>query len=285
MQTIDWLPLCATVLALGMRHGLDADHLAAIDGLTRYNSQRGSSLARWCGVLFSLGHGSVVILVAATVGAAAAAYHVPEWARAFGAWVSILFLVAVGLLNLRTVLRTPVDEMVPLVGVRSGLFPRLMRTAQPMGIVAIGVLFAISFDTLSQAVFFAAIATQFGAVRTGVVLGLLFLVGMLLVDGANGAWIAGLLKRQDRRARMASRAVGLLVALLSFGVAALGVVRYFSRVADAALDGRELALGVVIALVVALGITLTGRLARYREDAGAGCPPVPITPNSTGERA
>ena len=36
----DWTSLCAVVFLLGMRHGLDADHLAAIDGLTRLN-QRG----------------------------------------------------------------------------------------------------------------------------------------------------------------------------------------------------------------------------------------------------
>jgi len=258
---MEWLPLCGTVLALGMRHGLDADHLAAIDGLTRYNAYMGSRLARWCGALFSIGHGAVVMLVAGTIGAAAAAYSVPAWARAFGAWVSIFFLVAMGLLNLHTVLRTPADEMVPVAGMRTAVLSNLTRTCQPLGIVAIGALFAISFDTLSQAVLFSAIAAQFGAMRTALALGLLFMLGMMLVDGVNGAWVAGLLKRQDRRARLASRGIGLLVAILSFAVAALGVLRYFSHGADVALDSREVAIGVTVVLAMVVGIILIGREA------------------------
>jgi len=229
MGSIDWLPLCGTVLALGMRHGLDADHLAAIDGLTRYNSYVGSRLARWCGALFSIGHGGVVMLVAGTIGAAAGSYSVPDWARSSGAWISIVFLVGIGLLNLRTVLRTPVGELVPVAGVRSVLLSGLTRTSRPLGIIAIGALFAVSFDTLSQAVFFAAIAAQFGAASAGIALGLLFMLGMMLVDGINGAVVAGLLRRGDRGALVASRAIGLLVVTLSFAVAALGVVRYFNQ--------------------------------------------------------
>ena len=33
----EWLALLGLVFVLGAKHGLDADHLAAIDGLTRYN--------------------------------------------------------------------------------------------------------------------------------------------------------------------------------------------------------------------------------------------------------
>src|SRR2546423_14708068 len=51
-----------------MRHGLDADHLAAIDGLTRFNAQSQPRLARLCGALFALGHGVLVIIVALAVG-------------------------------------------------------------------------------------------------------------------------------------------------------------------------------------------------------------------------
>lgn len=167
------------------------------------------------------------MLVAGTIGAAATSYSVPGWARSFGAWTSIVFLVAIGLLNLRTLLRTPVNERVPVAGVRSALLSGLTRTTSPVGIVAIGALFAVSFDTLSQAVFFSAIAAQFGAASAGIALGILFMLGMMLVDGLNGAWVARLLRRPDLGGRVMSRAIGLLVVAFSFGVAALGVVRYF----------------------------------------------------------
>lgn len=48
----------ALVFMLGMRHGMDADHLAAIDGFARLRP------SRWTGVLFGLGHGLVVTVLA-----------------------------------------------------------------------------------------------------------------------------------------------------------------------------------------------------------------------------
>jgi hypothetical protein len=64
----DWVALAALAFTLGLKHGLDADHLATIDGLTRFNARARPAMARWCGALFSLGHGAVVVVVAVTVG-------------------------------------------------------------------------------------------------------------------------------------------------------------------------------------------------------------------------
>jgi hypothetical protein len=52
-----WLALVAVVFLLGAQHGFDPDHLAAIDGLARFNAAARPRLARWSGLLFSLGHG------------------------------------------------------------------------------------------------------------------------------------------------------------------------------------------------------------------------------------
>jgi nickel/cobalt transporter (NiCoT) family protein len=257
-SSMAWFPLCCTVFALGLRHGLDPDHLAAIDGLTRFNSGVRPGLARWCGALFSIGHGGVVILVAVTVGNAATRHAIPGWARDFGAWVSIGFLVILGLLNLRLVLRTPASEIVHPAGLRSRLLSRLTGTTHPLAIAGIGALFAVSLDTLSQAVLFSATASRFGGSASAVVLGALFTLGMLLVDGMNGAWIAALLTRADRSARVASRAVGLFVAVLSLAVATLGVIHYYSPGWDAILESSELHIGVLLVIGVALGSILLG---------------------------
>ena len=46
-------PLIMLAVVLGMKHGMDADHLATIDGLTRFNASAGrKKLARLCGFLF-----------------------------------------------------------------------------------------------------------------------------------------------------------------------------------------------------------------------------------------
>jgi len=90
----DTLGLAALVFVLGLKHGLDPDHLVAIDGLTR------SSRSRWCGLFFSLGHGLVVTLVGIAVAVVASDWQVPRWLEHTGAWVSIGVLLALGIANL-----------------------------------------------------------------------------------------------------------------------------------------------------------------------------------------
>src|SRR5258707_8754377 len=83
----DILGLAALVFVLGLKHGLDPDHLVAIDGFTR------SSRSRWCGLFFSLGHGVVVTLVGVGVALIAADWQPPQWLEYTGAWISIGVLV------------------------------------------------------------------------------------------------------------------------------------------------------------------------------------------------
>ena len=123
----DLLGLCAVVLLLGLRHGFDADHLATIDALTRHHLQRGSGQARWIGVLFSLGHGAVVIAVALVVSQLASRWQVPAWLMAFGAWTSIAILALLALLNIASLRRTPRHEHVRPVGLRGRWLSGLVR--------------------------------------------------------------------------------------------------------------------------------------------------------------
>src|SRR5512137_1976848 len=99
----EWSALCALVFLLGLKHGFDADHLATIDGLTRFNTRAGRPFARYCGVLFSLGHGLVVLAVAVLVSLASTRWETPQWLETSGVWISIGFLTLLGVLNLRAV--------------------------------------------------------------------------------------------------------------------------------------------------------------------------------------
>src|SRR5947209_3130901 len=114
-----WFSLISVVLLLGIKHGLDPDHLAAIDGLTRYNAASRPRLSRWSGLLFSIGHGAVVTAVAVAVATVATEWRAPQWVEHVGSWISIAFLVLLGVANLAAVLRTPRDEVVRAVGLRS----------------------------------------------------------------------------------------------------------------------------------------------------------------------
>jgi high-affinity nickel-transport protein len=258
----DWSALCALVLLLGMRHGFDADHLAAIDGLTRLASRRQRSYARYCGALFSLGHGAIVLVIAALVGLLSERWTPPVWLDAFGAWVSIAFLLLLGIVNLRAVLETESGSVVPLVGIKGPLFARLMPARSPTGVAAVGALFALSFDTISQSALFAVTAAQFGGLFHALTLGLLFVLGMLLSDGLNGWWISRLIARADQIAFLASRIMSVAVSGVSLLVAGLGIGKMLSTSIDIWTDGKEQVFGGGVVLVIALSYLTAHALAR-----------------------
>lgn len=211
-------------LLLGMQHGLDPDHLATIDGMARQNLEKNSRLARRSGLWFALGHGTVVTMVAAVAASVRDAWQVPDYFETLGAWISILFLLALGILNGTALLYAPARQRWPIAGINARLAGRF-RVSHPMAIALTGALFALSFDTLSQAALFAA------AYRTGsntlyaLALGASFTLGMLLTDTLNGWWSAYLMLRANRDAAVLSRMMGGMVAILSLLVATLGALR------------------------------------------------------------
>ena len=157
----DWSALCAIVFLLGLKHGFDADHLATIDGLTRLNARHGRPFARYCGALFSLGHGAVVIAIALAVGLASERWNTPLWLDAVGAWLSIVVLTALGIVNLRAVLAADQPQVVASVGLKGRFLGRLAQARRPGAVALVGALFALSFDTVSQSALFAMTAGSY----------------------------------------------------------------------------------------------------------------------------
>src|SRR2546430_6040225 len=105
----DLAGLVLMVFLLGLRHGMDPDHLATVDGLARYNARDRPRVARWSGCLFSLGHGAVVTLVAGFVAATLHDGAAPQWLERLGAWVSLAVLPRLGIRNIFAGLPTPPD--------------------------------------------------------------------------------------------------------------------------------------------------------------------------------
>jgi high-affinity nickel-transport protein len=248
----DWLALVAVVFFLGLKHGLDPDHLAAIDGLTRFNAGKSPRLSRWSGLLFSAGHGLVVTLVAVTVATIAIDWRAPEWLENTGAWISIGFLGILGMANLHAVLRTPRGEVVRPAGFRSRLFARFTQASHPVLIAAVGAAFAISFDTISQAVLFSLTGSHVAGWLFATFLGLVFTFGMVVTDALNGLWVSRLLVRADARTAAASRAMSLAIALLALAIAATGAARHALPALDERLGEWSLALGIAVVATVAL---------------------------------
>src|SRR5581483_11836304 len=89
---------------LGLRHAVDADHIATIDNIVRKLMQEGKQPLS-VGLFFALGHSLSVILVAVTVAATALAVQerfnkFNELGGIVGTGVSAFFLLSIGAVNL-----------------------------------------------------------------------------------------------------------------------------------------------------------------------------------------
>jgi high-affinity nickel-transport protein len=259
-----WTALCLLATALGARHGFDADHLATVDGLTRCNARTHPALARFCGTLFSLGHGLVVCGVAFAAASLTTGWQTPGWLEATGVGVSIAFLFGLAFLNVRAVLTADPRAVVAPIGVRSRLLGRFVTVRKPWAVAAVGMLFAFSFDTISQATLFALAAGRFGGVAEALFVAGLFVLGMLIVDGINGVWISRLIRRADRTAAIASRVMALTVAAISAAVGCFTVAKLLSPSVDAWAEGRELFLGGTVVAGVLAAFAASMLAARRR---------------------
>lgn len=265
MLHADWMGLLLLAFMLGLRHGMDPDHLATIDGIARANSSTRPRLARWSGLLFSLGHGMTVILATAVISLLASTGHIPEWFDALGAWISIFFLFTLGLSNLYLVLRTPSGDLVKMCGVKSRLFNFLfIRTQRPGWVILVGALFALSFDTMSQVAFFSISAPQPHGWLAPFLLGLVFMFGMLLTDGLNGYWVARMMLRTDRLALISSRVLGLAVAGLSLIVGCLAVIQQLFPDKGIHTFLSPLQQGATVVVVILLSFVLATRMSRTK---------------------
>ena len=261
--------LAALAFLLGLKHGFDADHLATIDGLTRVNTRAGRSFARYCGALFSLGHGAIVVAIALAVSAAFSRWQTPGWLETAGITISIFFLTLLGVLNLRAVWQAAPDEIVAPVGLKGRWLGALGRTQNPIVVALVGALFAVSFDTISQAAFFALAGGQFGGPAYAATLGLLFVLGMFVTDGINGLWISRLILRADASARIASRVMSLVVGSVSLLVAAFSAAKLLLPHVDAWAEGKELVFGGLVVALVFAGFAWGRAAAQARTTAQA----------------
>jgi len=264
-----WTALCLLAFGLGMKHGFDADHLATIDGITRCNARTRPGLARVAGSLFSLGHGAVVLLVALAAGSLSSGFQTPAWLELTGIGVSILFLFGLAYVNVRAVLTAAPDAVVAPAGLKGRLLGRFVTVRRPWAVAAVGALFALSFDTVSQAALFALAAGRFGGVVHALFVAGLFVLGMLVVDGVNGVWISRLIRRADRTAVVASRVMACTVAGISLAVGGFTVAKLLLPAVDAWADGREMLVGALVVTVVLAAFAVGMRASRPRVAATA----------------
>lgn len=228
METnLSWILLVSMALTLGISHGFDLDHLAAIDAMTS-TVRDNRFLSKIVGFLFSLGHGSVVIFISLMIGSGLMQSHIPEWLDGFGKWISVVLLCIFGTLNLYSVFQNQAHPMLH-GGIKSILIKKLsIKTYNPLLIMAIGALFACSFDTFSQVALFSISGTLLSGWLFSGLLGVFFMLGMMISDGINGLLVSVLIQRTDGISIAISRSLGLIISMFSLGVGLTGLFEILS---------------------------------------------------------
>jgi nickel/cobalt transporter (NiCoT) family protein len=201
--------------SFGLRHAVDADHIAAIDNVTRKLMQDGERPVA-VGFFFSLGHSTVVVLASVVIAATATAFkdHLGAYqsvGAVIGTMVSALFLLAIAAMNiviLGTVYRTfrrvkaggrYVDEDLNVLLAGRGLLARLFRPMfrlirQSWHMYPLGFLFGLGFDTATEVGLLgisAAQAAQGMSIWSILVFPALFTAGMSLVDTTDSILMLG----------------------------------------------------------------------------------------------
>lgn len=221
-----WILLILMAIGLGMRHGLDLDHIATIDAITR-TAHKNHLVSRLTGFLFSLGHGIPVILLSLLVGSGLVQSRFPHWLDSFGKWISVFFLFVFGTLNLISLFRNPSQSALPS-GLKLFIFKKIaQKKMNPLLIMGIGALFALSFDTFSQVALFSLSASLLAGWFFSGILGIFFTLGMMFTDGLNGMFVATIIQRADRKSLILSKTLGWIISIFSFLIGFIGLLSFF----------------------------------------------------------
>jgi high-affinity nickel-transport protein len=199
----------------GLRHAVDADHIAAIDNVTRKLMQEGKRPVS-VGFCFALGHSTVVILAALAVAATTAGFAArlgtfQAYGGIVGTLVSAVFLFAIAAMNgailvgvwrvFQRVRRggAYVDADFDLLLNNRGFLARILRplfrlVSEAWHMFPLGFLFGLGFDTATEIALLgisATQATQGMSIWSIMVFPALFTAGMSLIDTTDGVIMLG----------------------------------------------------------------------------------------------
>ncbi|TNH41928.1 HoxN/HupN/NixA family nickel/cobalt transporter [Photorhabdus luminescens] len=239
----------------GLRHAVDADHIAAIDNVTRKLMQQGKSPIA-VGAFFSLGHSTIVILACFAIVLTSMAFKdqmgwVHEYGGIVGTLVSACFLLVIALINLlilksvyqkfqelkrgRNLAKSDLTELEATPGgIMTRLFHSVFRlVSKSWHMYLVGFLFGLGFDTATEVglLSISAAGSLSGLpLWSLMVFPALFTSGMALIDSLDNFVMVGAygwaFSQPTRKLyyNMTITAASVAVALFIGGVEALGLI-------------------------------------------------------------
>lgn len=295
--------------SFGLRHAVDADHIAAIDNVTLKLIQEGERPVT-VGFYFSLGHSTVVVLASVAIAATANALQnrfdaLRQVGGLIGTSMSTLFLIAIAAVNALALLAAyrsfqaarrgerPLDDDINAFLSKRGLLGRLFRPlfrliGKSWHMYPLGFLFGLGFDTATEVGLLGISAAETAKglpIWTILVFPALFTAGMSLIDTTDSILMLGTYKwtvmKPIRRLyyNMTVTFVSVVVALAVGGIEALGLIssklglegRFWSLIG--LLNDNFASLGfLIVGVFIASWIVsvLVYRVGRFDELEGTG---------------
>lgn len=297
------LGVALLVYGLGLRHAVDADHIAAIDNVTRKLMQAGQRPVA-VGFWFAMGHSMIVVLVTVCVACAtrslAVFQHLRSLGEAIGTSVSVGFLLAIAVMNLAIFLSIHksyrhyrsggvyVEEDLDRLLHQRGFLARILRplfrlVSRSHHMFLLGLLFGLGLDTSTEIAMFTVSAQETVkgvSIMAILVLPALFAAGMSLIDTTDGVVMLGAYDwafvRPWRKLcyNMTITLVSALVALVVAGTEAIGWLgeqfRWQSpawKIIDALNDHTD-SLGFAVIGMFALAWALSYLIYRSQQPGG-----------------
>ncbi len=263
-----------TVFVLGLRHGADPDHLAAIDNVTRNAYVRTPLLSRFVGTLFAGGHSVMVLAISALVGLLGTRFAAHgALVERIGTWISIAVLLLVAAMNVHTLRQGGTR----VAGAKTRLLPKRMReSSSALLAIPIGLLFGFGFETSSQILAYALAFNPQSGIVGGLIVGATFSAGMICTDTLDSVLVHRLIAFRSPRLPALMRVwiwavTGLAVAVAAYELAQ--ILGWRSPAGDLAVSG---ALVSVLAAVFVVVLVATRTTAR--DDAGAAAAQTKTSP-------
>lgn len=238
----------------GLRHAVDADHIAAIDNVTRKMMQQGKRPVA-VGFMFSLGHSTVVVLASVAVAVAANSFKMQldalhHMGGVIGTMISSAFLLLIAVMNLaiffsiakafqrvRNSEPYSEDDFDMLLANR-GFVSRLLRPlfgliSKSWHMYPLGFLFGLGFDTATEISLLGISATEAAKglpIWSILVFPILFTAGMSLIDSIDGIMMLGaygwafIKPIRKLYYNMTITLVSVVVAVVVGGIEAMGLI-------------------------------------------------------------
>jgi high-affinity nickel-transport protein len=238
--------------SFGLRHALDADHIVAIDNVTRKLMQDGKRPVA-TGFFFALGHSMVVVLASILIAFTAKSFSaylpsIQEYGGLLSAVISSTFLLVIGLFNVFLLLdlyrnyksgkKGGTGDLNLEKSLKGNLLARLCaplfgKISQSWQMMPLGFLFGLGFETATEVALLstsAMHAAQGVDLSTILLFPALFTVGMLTVDAADGVLmlrVYGWAFVHPRGKLYYNMMLTFISTLLAFGIAGLGLASLF----------------------------------------------------------